>query len=107
MTLWLPLLDYARSPRALVARLAKVVPPEACVAAPGLASPSVAALEYFGHWPVDARPAAAEGRCNFLIRATRLRPLPATPPGWDLLAEAMRPTDRDEVTQVYRRTVPR
>jgi 4-amino-4-deoxy-L-arabinose transferase-like glycosyltransferase len=107
MTLWLPLLDYARSPRPLVARLAKVVPPEACVAAPGLAPPSVAALEYFGHWPVDARPAAAEGRCNFLIRATRLRPLPATPPGWDLLAEAMRPTDRDEVTQVYRRTVPR
>ena len=42
MTLWLPLLDYARSYRPLVERLAKHVPRDACIAAPGMPRP---------HWP--------------------------------------------------------
>ena len=36
MTLWLPLLDYARSYRPLVERIARHVPRDACIAAPGL-----------------------------------------------------------------------
>ncbi|HLL13076.1 MAG TPA: hypothetical protein VK570_18580 [Rubrivivax sp.] len=108
MTLWLPLLDYARSPRALVARLAGQVPADACIAAPGMAPANVAALEYFGRWKVDAASdaGAAGGACNYLLHTTRVRPLPAAPPGWLLVAEAKRPTDRDEVTLVYRRLPP-
>ncbi len=103
MTLWLPLLDYARSPRALIARLSGQVPADVCIAAPGMAPANVAALEYFGRWTVDASAGAADGPCSHLLRVTRVRPLPAAPPGWLLVAEAKRPTDRDEVTLVYRR----
>jgi 4-amino-4-deoxy-L-arabinose transferase-like glycosyltransferase len=103
MTLWLPLADYARSPRVLVERLRPLVPADACVAAPGAAPPTVAALEVFGHWRVDARPQAAAGSCAYLLRVTRARPLPAAPEGWVTVGEASRPRDREEVTQVFRR----
>jgi hypothetical protein len=107
MTLWLAPLDYARSPRPLVERLSTLIPADVCVAAPGLAPAAVAALEVFGRWPVDARPQAATGPCPYLIRATRLRPAPPPPPGWLPVAEVLRPTDREEVTQVLRRATER
>ncbi len=103
MTLWLPLLDYWRSPRPFVQRLAAQVPPGACIAAPGLAMSTVAALEHFGRWRVDARPDAETGPCTVLLRVARPRALPADPPGWQRTAEVRRPTDRNEVTLVYMR----
>ncbi len=106
MTLWLPLLDYARSPRPWVQRVASVVPPGACIAGATLAPAAVAALEHFGRWRVDASATAADGPCAWQLRVTRVRPLPATPAGWTLVGEALRPTDRDEVTQVFSRTTP-
>jgi hypothetical protein len=103
MTLWLPLLDYARSARPFVTRLATHVPPQACIAAPGLAPAAVAALEHFGRWRVDAGVDAASGTCDYLLRVTRLSPAPVPPSGWLSVAEVRRPTDRDELTQVFRR----
>ncbi len=103
MTLWLPLADFARSPRPLVQRLQPLLPPGACVAAPDISAPTVAALEVFGRWQVDARPQAAEGDCGYLLRVTRVRPLPGAPAGWMLVGEAMRPREREEVVQVFRR----
>ena len=107
MTLWLPVLDYARSPRAWVDRVAQHVPREACVAAPGLPRASVAALEHFGRWRVDAREEAAAGRCTVLLRVQRGRPVDLAPTGWAPLAEVRRPTDRGEWTLLYRRLDPR
>jgi 4-amino-4-deoxy-L-arabinose transferase-like glycosyltransferase len=106
LTLWLPPLDYARSPRPLVARLATLLPADACVAAPDLAPAAVAAMEVFGHWRVDARPQAAAGPCDHLLRATRASPLPPPPPGWEPVGQALRPTDREEVSVIYRRLPP-
>ena len=105
MTLWLPLLDYARSPRPLVARVARHVPPGSCLATPGLGPTQVAALEYFGRYRVDARAGAAAGGCDWLLLETRdgSAKLPAAPAGWELVARERRPTDRDEVTSVFRR----
>jgi len=103
MTLWLPLLDYARSARPFVTRLAVHVPRGACIAAPGLAPATVAALESFGAWRVDARLGAAESGCDYLLHVTRAKPAPLPPPGWNPVAEVRRPTERDEVTQVFRR----
>jgi hypothetical protein len=60
MTLWLPLLDYGRSPRPWVQLVAEHVPPGDCIAAPGLSPSLIAALEHFGGWRVDARQDAAE-----------------------------------------------
>lgn len=103
MTLWLPLADYARSPRALVQRLRPLIPADACVAAPGVAPPLVAALEVFGKWRVQAAPQAAAGPCVYLLRVTRARPLPPAPPGFVAVGEASRPREREEVMQVFRR----
>ncbi len=101
MTLWLPLLDYARSARPWVQRVAPLVPAGACVAAPALAPSNVAALEIFGRWRVDATAAAAWGPCPVLLLVSRQRPPPLAPAGWVLAAEVKRPTDRDELTQVF------
>ena len=106
MTLWLPLLDYARSARPFVTRLAVHVPRDACIAAPGIAPATVAALEYFGGWRVDARVGSVgsvTSDCAYLLRVTRAKPAPPPPPGWEPMAEVRRPTERDEVTQVFRR----
>jgi hypothetical protein len=105
MTLWLPLLDYARSPRALVDRLAVHVPRNACIAAPSLGPVGVAALEVFGPYRVDARASAAQGRCTYLVLTHRARTPRAAPPGWVVIATIQRPTDRGEITTVYRRQV--
>jgi 4-amino-4-deoxy-L-arabinose transferase-like glycosyltransferase len=101
MTLWLPLLDYARSYRPWVERLARHVPPKACVAAPGLGRAPIAALEHFGHWVVDGRDNAREGPCTVLLLAGRAAR--EAPPGWTFVATERRPTDRDGSTSVFRR----
>lgn len=106
MTLGLRLADYARSPRPLVTQLARLIPPGACIAAPSLPPATVAALEYFGRWRVDAGDAAADGPCEYQLRVTRARPLPAPLPGWLVVGEVLRPTDRQEVNQVFRRASP-
>ncbi len=48
MTLLLPPLNHARGYRSLVERIARHVPRDACIAAPGMARAEVAALEYLG-----------------------------------------------------------
>lgn len=108
MTLWLPMLDYARSPRAWVERVQAQLPasPE-CVAGPALATAQVAALEVMAGWRVDARPeSSGPGGCPYLLRTVRLRGegvRPAPLPGWQRVGELRRPGDRDELTLVERR----
>lgn len=106
MTLWLPLLDHARSARPLVDRLAAHVPPSTvCIAAPGLPPSTLAALEVFGGWTVDAGPLQAS-TCPVWLRVARDRPLPAIPPGWTERVVLQRPTDRKELTQLLSRSTP-
>ncbi len=103
MTLWLPVLDFARSPRQWVQRIAAHVPPNACVAAPGATTATAAAFEYFGGWRIDARREPAPADCPYLVLITRSRPQPATPPGYERLAEVQRPAEREERTLIFRR----
>jgi 4-amino-4-deoxy-L-arabinose transferase-like glycosyltransferase len=107
MTLWLPLLDYARSSRPLVERLAAVLPRQTCIAGPALSQALVAALEYHGRWRVDAGPQAIAGPCEYLLLVTVDRRAAPAPAGWVQVAELRRPTNRDEVTGVYRRAPAR
>jgi 4-amino-4-deoxy-L-arabinose transferase-like glycosyltransferase len=107
MTLWLPLVDYARSPRPLVERVARHVPPEDCIAAPAASPVVVAALEHMGRWRVDARPDAEASGCPVLLRVVKRGPAPPPPPGWERLAELKRPTDREELTVLDRRAPAR
>ena len=104
MTLWLPALDHARSARPLVLRLAPHVPADTpCIAAPGLAPATVAALEHFGRWRVNATPGALQGPCPLWLRVARDRVLPPVPEGWSVVAVVPRPTARDELTQLLQR----
>jgi 4-amino-4-deoxy-L-arabinose transferase-like glycosyltransferase len=106
MTLWLQPLDYARSYRAHVTLLSRHIPPGVCITAPGLPRALTAALEYHGRWRVETRPdAAANNECPVWLKAGTLANPPAAPPGWQPIAIERRPTDKDEVTGVFRRAV--
>lgn len=103
MTLWLPLLDYARSPRAVVERVQPLVGPALCVATPGFSPVMVAQFETLGRMRVDARPGSArESGCPVLLVVTR-HTEPVTPAGWTRVGSARRPTDRAEIFTVFRR----
>jgi 4-amino-4-deoxy-L-arabinose transferase-like glycosyltransferase len=103
MTLGLPILDYARSNRPLVERIAQHVPPGQCIAAPGQGLPLIASLEYFGPYEVDARRSAAQTRCNYLVRVAPVDKTGPAPAGWTRIARERRPTDRNNLTSIYRR----
>ena len=115
MTLWLPLLDYASSNRPLAERVVRHVPVGACIAAPGASPSLVAALEFHGRRQVDATPGAAVGRCPALVLVLVLRGPEAdhsaalvakTSLGWVEVARERKPSDRTEVTVVYRLATP-
>ena len=102
-TLMLPLLDYARSYRVQIERIARHVPRGACVVTSGLSRSQLAALQYFGNYRADATASAAATHCNYLlVLESRNRPRGSWP-GWEWLATERRPTDRDEATAIFRR----
>lgn len=103
MTLGLQALDYARSSRPWTERVAAQVPAGQCIWAPGASPVVLAALEQGGRWPVHAGPDDRAG-CDHQLRVSRSG-RPQAPPGhWSWLADIKRPTDRDEVTAIYRRS---
>lgn len=107
MTLWRPLLDHARSARPWVETLRPHLSGADCIAAPGLSPALVAALEVHGGWNVRA---ADDGDCTARLVVVRDQPREATPPvappSWQLVATLRRPTDRAELTTVWRRSAP-
>jgi len=106
LTLLLPALEFARSPRVWVQRIAAQLDagtPPSCVAAPGATRSTVAALEHFGRWRVDARPAAELGPCEAMVRVVRSGLPPPPLAGWTPVAIVMRPFEREERTYLYRR----
>jgi hypothetical protein len=105
MTLWLPLLDYARSYRPMIQRIALHVPTSSLVCAPGAPRALLAALDALGHYRVDAVHPAGGG-CEYLIQQDYPPSGTQAGPGWEFLARVQRPTDRQDVFAVYRR-VPR
>jgi hypothetical protein len=107
MTLWLPLLDYVRSYRPLIERIALHVKPQECIAAPGMGRAQLAALAYFGPFQVEADTSIATTQCNVLLLNESKNNRVATPKGWQATTHASRPADRNDITVVYRRLVPR
>jgi hypothetical protein len=103
MTLWLPLLDHARSYRALLERIAAHVPHEACIAAPQSPRALLAALEAMGGYRVDAITPAELSPCEVILISQAPRDAAVVLPGWRAVARIARPTDRQDITVVYRR----
>ncbi|MFZ2987490.1 hypothetical protein [Ideonella sp.] len=104
MTLLLPVLDYARSTRALVAQIKRSVPPGSCLSAPGLPRAHVAGLEVFGSFKVDAReqPGTSDTGCTYRLSLSR-KAGQAPDSGWEVLARLRRPADRNEYFTLSRR----
>lgn len=104
MTLWLPPINYARSYRPWVERVATQLAPGECVAAPTLPRGAIAALEYFAGLRVEGRGSAPTVTgCPVLL----LRPRDGVPAGWAEVARVSRPTERDDVAVLLRRAAPR
>lgn len=104
MTLWLPLLDYARSYAPLSRQVAALVEPGACVEVYGLNSAQVAAFQYHGH--MELRRAGATAVCPYLVvDADAQGTLSGTVnlPEWAYLATLRRPTDKNENVALYKR----
>ena len=106
MTLWLPLLDHARSYRPLLARIAEHIPRDACIAAPQVPRALLAALESMGRYRVDAITPPELAPCEFLIASVDAKQPTTEYAGWKPIARIQRPTDRQDFTVVYRRIAP-
>lgn len=104
MTLWLPLLDHARSPRPLIERGLRHVGTADCLATPGATPAQVAALEVFGGYRVDATAATPDQAtaCEVMVEFGR-HAAPRSFAGWRLVAAERRSRDSSELMAVYRR----
>lgn len=104
MTLWLPLLDYARSYAPLSRQVAARVDTGACVEVFGLNSAQVAAFQYHGY--LNLRQAGARAACPYLVvDADAQDKLSSTVdmPEWAFLATVRRPTDKTENVLLFKR----
>jgi hypothetical protein len=108
MTLWLPMLDYARSYRPTVEQITRVIPREACVVTTNLSRPQLAALAVHGNWRVTRQ--LNDTRCGWLlVDHVTGKPLPSAIQGqpvevdWQLVQRVRRPTDRQETLLIYKR----
>lgn len=108
-TLWLPMLNYARSDAPQIRAVTALTGPTPCVHVLGLDQGQFAALQVFGG--VATRPlTAAAPSCDWLLVADDA-PVPAlrrSPPDdkqWALAGRIGRPTDRNDALVVYQRAL--
>jgi 4-amino-4-deoxy-L-arabinose transferase-like glycosyltransferase len=105
MTLWLPLLDFARSYAPLVRNVAARLDQPECVEVYGLSRGQIAAFQFHGQ--LRLKPAALKAQCPWLLvdadtqstlrKSVNLRQ-------WALQATVRRPSDDDEDVLLYQRT---
>jgi len=106
MTLWLPLLDQARSYRLLMERIDNRVPVGSCVLAPGAPVGLLTALEYFGRHEVHGRPGVERQPmrgCDTLLLTLSGRATAPTVPGWNFIGRERQRTQKSESVAIYRR----
>lgn len=107
MTLWLPLLDFARSYESMSRQVAWQVNRQACVEVLGLNTAQIAALRY--HQKLNLRPIGPETRCPYLLVDTNSLPTmwqTVKRSDWERMIMVRRPADRNENVVVYRRFKP-
>ena len=104
MTLWLPLLDYARSYAPMSRQIAKQIGKTGCAEIFGINSAQAAALQY--HGKLKLRQAAPDAGCDFLIVDADSQPKLSNVvnlPDWAFWATLSRPVDRNENVLLYKR----
>ena len=108
MTLWLPLLDYARSYASMSRQVAKLIGPTACVEIYGVSSAQAAALRYHGQ--LTLRRAAPDAGCDFLIVDADVQSTLGNAvnlPDWAFWATLRRPSDKNENVVLFKRVANR
>jgi 4-amino-4-deoxy-L-arabinose transferase-like glycosyltransferase len=107
-TLWLPVLDYARSYAPVVRGVLRHIDQPGCVNVFGLSRGQLAAFRYHGQ--LDLQPASREDTCPWLLAAVRLQPsmeLALDMKGWQLVSSVRRPADANDNVLLYRKIVSR
>ncbi len=107
MTLWLPMLDFARSYQPLVRRVSSIMGQPVCVQAHGLTPGQIAAFRYHGR--VEIKPAERLARCPWLLvdaddRASLDQAI--DPALWRSRGVFRRPSDKNEDVMLYQRALP-
>jgi len=104
MTLGVPLVDQARSYRAVSRKLVEAMPPDFhCVAAKNLGDPQRALLDYFIGLRAVRFDSPAAARCGALLVQAAADRDPPPPPGWRQRWRGSRPGDRHEAIILYER----
>ena len=102
MTLWLPVLDYARSYVPTVRDVVRAVSADgqrpSCVEVSGLTRGQSAALRYHGE--LELKAVTAQPQCDWRVTASTGPTLPAD--RWRLVTTVRRPTDPREALRIYR-----
>lgn len=104
MTLWMPLLDYARSLGPLSRQVASLVDKKSCVEIYGVGSAQAAALQYHGQ--LELRQATPQASCPYLVVDIAAQPSLSAAvnlPDWAFQATVRKPTDKTENMLVYKR----
>ncbi|MFT4191947.1 MAG: hypothetical protein QM617_10550 [Comamonas sp.] len=105
LTLWLAPVDYARGYRQQMARLAPLLTePAGCIELHGLTPPQVAAVQYYGRYPI--KKAGDDAQCAYLIttpQAQRALPYTDSRHRWQLIEPVQRLADRREDMLLFRR----
>jgi 4-amino-4-deoxy-L-arabinose transferase-like glycosyltransferase len=106
MTLWLPLLDYARSYAPLVQRVARVVITAPCIETQGLKASQLAALRFHGQLTLAS--SGSQRQCPWLITDQRNQTAfdsAAMSSLWTWDRTLHHPSDQAETLRLYRRVV--
>ncbi len=104
MTLWLPLLNFARSYAPLVQRTLAIIGQADCVQVHGLSRGHIAALRFHGQ--LEAKSAGSNSNCSWMIvNRDDFKTLPQSVDleQWRIIGSQRHPSDRDENLLIYKR----
>ena len=107
MTLWMPLLDYARSYAPLVRNVARLIDTPGCVEVHGLSQAQLSALRY--HAGLTLKPGSRPATCPWLlvdVDAQHSASLAIDLRQWQAVSLIARPSDSNDNVLLYRRAKP-
>jgi hypothetical protein len=103
MTLWMPMIDFARGYAPLVRNVATLMGHPACVQVLGLTQAQLAALQHHGKMQVDLQ---GHMGCDWLVvgmRGSNEFQASAQASGWRYVQHVRRPTDQYENLVLFER----